>query len=387
MAAALRRRHASEQIEDPEYVRFLEKYNNVVSPHHPYGNASSRSVGRFISIAGAVAIICIITIANKGGSSSLGTQQNLVLVTFYPQAVSRRVREYAGQTELLVTDENRDVVDAIRTTIAMENNLKNSGRFNAKNKRRRKQGITGILLSFSNWISSFGDSGEENGNDFLSGEVVLNAMDYRGMREYLANHGSRCFESKMQNDAMTNIVLHIFDKLVNKYENGVDKNELSGASWNRAIQICAWCLMLNGDARGFIQHGTKIKVKNSSNDLNSILEDARISGAGMALKQSTTADLSAQYLLSPLFVLPADIHGNPTPDSTMTAKDVLAWLIEFPSNIPFPNEAPRSLSESISHKEITIDKSTNRHEVINQNNIYLSLNSVLTSAESSRSFR
>jgi len=344
-------------------------------------------MGRFISIVSAVAMIFIIIIANKGGSSTSGTQQNLVLVTFYPHAVSRRVNEYAGQTELLVTDDNRDVVDAIRTTIAMENNLKNSGRFNAKIRRKRKQGITGILLSFSNWISSFGDSGEENGKDFLPGEVVLKSMDYREMREYLSDHGSRCFESKVLNDAMKNIVLHVFDKLVNRYENGVDTNEHSAASWNRAVQICAWCVMLNGDARGFIEHGTKIKMKYSSNDLNSILEDARISGAGIALKKSTTGDLSARYLLSPLFVLPADIHGDSTPDSTITAKDVLAWLIDLPSNIPFPNEVPRSLSKLISQNEITIDESSKSHIFFNENATFLCLKSEFSSAESSWSFR
>ncbi len=390
MAASLRRRHAPEQVEDPEYTRFLEKYYSVVSPNHPYGNASSRSLGRLISIASAFAMVLIIVIATKGENGSSGTQQNLVLVTFYPQAVSSRVNEYVGQTELLVTDENRDVVDAIRTTIAMENNLKDSGKFTARNRRRRKRGIVGILLSIANWIASFRDLREENNKDFIAGEVVLKSLDYRGMREYLADHGSRCFEVEGRSDAMKNSILHIFDNLVNRNEGGIDNNKPYDASWNRAVQICAWCLMVNGDARGYIEHGTKINLKYSSNDLNSILEDARISGAGIALKQTKTRDLShhiENYLLSPIFVLPADIDGNSTPDSTMIAKGVLTWLIEFPSNIPFPNEAPRSLLKLFSRKGKTLYKSTNRRKICDESDAFLCLDSKLSSAEASSSIR
>ena len=154
--------------DDEHYDAFAEQYNAVISNTLSSSRKSSNTshtatLGILFTIGIAVLLLLFASPLLKGTSSA--DDRNLKLITVYPRSVSERIHTTEGQTELLVTDDNRDVVDVIRTTIGMINNLKRN--------RRKKGGIMGIVLGMVNFISSLGKPAENS----QTGEVLVEAYD------------------------------------------------------------------------------------------------------------------------------------------------------------------------------------------------------------------
>jgi len=137
-------------------------------------------------------------------------RQDLKLITIYPHQITSQIHKLKSQTELLITETNREAINAIRIGIAMSNNLHYHHNTNAKSTnnngsriRKRKKGIAGILLGISNYITSLRSSSSnvdvnvEEG--YILGEAVLEAYDEIMIRNYLVEYGGRC-SSNNQSD-------------------------------------------------------------------------------------------------------------------------------------------------------------------------------------------
>ena len=273
-------------------------------------------------------------------------RKDLKLITIYPHSLPHNlIHEMNGQTELLITNANQNVVNAIRTTIGMTNNLSGHNNDNSHTGRRRKKGgIVGLLLGLSNYIahlleeessssssSSSSIMKEEASSTILPGDVILEAYDKVMVRNYLVKYGGKC--SSYQDDHQDNqheeedggrdtynIILFRYDELHTLMEEAstVDDNIFLDALWNRIIQLFTWCQFVNEDAQGYIAFDTPIIGKDST--LQAKLEEARVNGVGVAMKYSSHDDgdkndhISQQVITddgggvhySPLFVLPRD---------------------------------------------------------------------------------
>ena len=258
------------------------------------------------------------------------------------------------------TDDNRKAVSAIRTSIGMANNLRYNG--NKFRRKRRKGGVVGMLLGISNFIARRLSSNDGQDTSLVPGEVVLDSYDDVKIRRYLVDHGEQCSQQHQQNsnNPIANSVLMRYDEVTASMTRIEDGKQQLDALWNYATQLFSWCQLVNRDARGYLAHGTPIRmmVGNSESDtttsLQEMLEEARLKDIGIAVQQTTndndasqSADKKITY--GPLFVLPGgsaskdvarkilySILEEDAPPSLMHANPLLflfdeGWLQEWPA--------------------------------------------------------
>ena len=333
---------------------FAKHYNNATK--HSRGIFGASSQCRFLALLllffTTIISTAIIIIQYRSSSHHDNTliRKDLKLITFYPHSLPHNlIHEMNGQTELLITNDNRNVVNAIRTSIGMANNLllvqynKNN---NNQGRRRKKGGIVGVLLGISNFIAnlieeeSSSSSSMKEEASIIPGDVILEAFDKVKIRNYLVKYGGKCSsyhdhqdnEHEEDDEDTYNTILLRYDELhtLMKEKATVDDNALLDALWNRIIQLFTWCQFVNEDAQGYIAFDTSIIGKDST--LQATLEEARVNGVGIAMKyQSHNGDNNddniSQHLMaddeggihySPLLVLP---HCDSS--STDIAREIL----------------------------------------------------------------
>ena len=318
---------------------FAKHYNNATK--HSSGIFGASSQCRFLALLLLFFVIiistAIIIIQYRSSSHHDNTliRKDLKLITIYPHSLPHNlIHEMSGQTELLITNDNRNVVNAIRTSIGMANNLllvqydKNN---NNQGRRRKKGGIVGVLLGLSNFIANLiaeESSSMKEEASIIPGDVTLEAFDKVKIRNYLVKYGGKCSlyhdhqdsEHKDDGEDTYNTILLRYDELhtLMKERATVDDNNLLDVLWNRIIQLFTWCQFVNEDSHGYIAFGTSIIGKDST--LQATLEEARVNGVGIAMKyqphddndgnndddisQQTIADDEGGIHYSPLFVLP-----------------------------------------------------------------------------------
>lgn len=332
------KRNADNNGDDEHYDAFAEQYNAVISNTLSSSRKSSNTshtatLGILFTIGIAVLLLLFASPLLKGTSSA--DDRNLKLITVYPRSVSERIHTSEGQTELLVTDDNRDVVDVIRTTIGMINNLKRN--------RRKKGGIMGIVLGMVNFISSLGKPAENS----QTGEVLVEAYDVLKMRQYLLKYGNQC----LGDSGAENNILQRYDELVSSLKSTDEYDKKIGdASWNKVVQLFAWCQFANGDARGYVSHGLK------GTGLQQHLENARLNGVGISAKQSTGSGEVNEVQYTPLFVMPAWNDDGSFRISNSIAKEILQSHLE---STPTPKEEFRPLLFEI--RDVDLQLAKERH--------------------------
>ena len=313
---------------------FAKHYNDATKQSRGFFGASSQCpllalLLLFFTIIISTAIIIIQYRSSSHHDNTL-IRKDLKLITIYPHSLPHNlIHEMSGQTELLITNDNRNVVNAIRTSIGMANNLQYN-KNNNQGRRRKKGGIVGVLLGLSNFIANLIEeesSSMKEEASIIPGDVILEAFDKVKIRNYLVKYGGRCSsyhdhqdnEHEEDDEDTYNTILLRYDELhtLMKEKATVDDNALLNALWNRIIQLFTWCQFVNEDAQGYIAFDTSIIGKDST--LQATLEEARVNGVGIAMKyqshdgdgdnddyisQQTIADDEGGIHYSPLFVLP-----------------------------------------------------------------------------------
>lgn len=247
------------------------------------------------------------TLFNRNNSST--HRRDLKLITIYPHHITSQIHNLKSQTELLITDSNKEAINAIRIGIAMSNNLHYHHTTNAKfnnnsgrTRKRKKKGVAGILLGISNFITTLRSSSNnddvnvEEEKGYITGEVVLEPYDEVMIRNYLVEFGGRCSSNHSDGDVENrdinnneNTILKRYDEASTLIQTTADDTNLhKDILWNHIIQLFTLCQFINNDARGYIAFNTTTLSK-SSKDQVSIqerLEESRLNGVGMAMKES-----------------------------------------------------------------------------------------------------
>ena len=253
-------------------------------------------------------------------------RQDLKLITIYPQHITSQIHNLKSQTEVLITETNKEAIDAIRIGIGMSNNLHyhHTAKSNNINRIRKskKKGIAGILLGISNYITSLRSSSgnnvdlnveEEEG--YIPGEIVLEPYDEIMIRNYLVEFGSRCSSnhSDGEEENAENTILKRYDEKSTLMQTATATTDdmYKDILWDHIIHLFTLCQFINNDARGYIAFNTT--KSNGGKDQLSIqerLEESRLNGVGLVMKQSDNdssgmledGDDSLHY--ASLFVIP-----------------------------------------------------------------------------------
>ncbi|KAL7526161.1 hypothetical protein ACHAWF_001653 [Thalassiosira exigua] len=242
----------------------------------PFSSLSTMPLAILASFATVATFLTLLAVVSSrwnssGSSADAATKpRDLNLLTIYPPEVSNSIRSIEGRTDVLVTDANRGAVDAVRTAIEMEHELR------ARKRRRRKGGWIGALLALSNFIAGLG---AEEDPEVPEGDVVLHAYGDVEMREYLIERGGRC--SANGEGGGESAVLRRYDSLMSLRD---DEATGGASSWRDAWRLFAWCQFANGDARGYVAHGTRVRPSPANEEdagLRRVLEGARADGLGV----------------------------------------------------------------------------------------------------------
>jgi len=270
---------------------------------------------------------------NYSNSSRSKHRQDLKLITIYPHQITSQINKLKSQTELLITDSNREAINAIRIGIAMSNNLHShhdrKSNNNGSRIRKRKKGVVGILLGISNYITSLRSSSSnvdvnvEEG--YIPGEVVLEAYDEIMIRNYLVEFGSRCSSNHSDGEdgdvhsSKENTILKRYDEISTLIQTRDDTDMYKDTLWNHIIQLFTLCQFINNDARGYIAFNTTISKPIGGKDMTKVsiqerLEECRLNGVGMMVKQSDD-DTDSLHMMengedslhyASLFVIPSE---------------------------------------------------------------------------------
>ncbi len=190
---------------------------------------------------------------------------NLKVITVYPWPIAKTIHHIEGQTELLISNDNREGVEAVRTSIAMANSL------------RRKRRHRNLLLRITNVIAAIltsRQSGSVDDTNSNNGDVELEAYGEAKMREYLLEHGEKCsFDDHHRgkgsgSGSISSDIIQLIDSIYssnNEVNNEIENNFV----WDVVIRLFTWCQISNGDARGYITHGTFLNMQH-------VLEDCRL---------------------------------------------------------------------------------------------------------------
>ena len=199
--------------EEEEMELFAKHYKQVTANNSV---SQCRTVLLFVIGIIILALTLVILQYNPSQSQTFSNnndaiqRQDLKLITIYPHQITSQIHNLKSQTELLITDSNKEAIDAIRIGIAMSNNLHyhhhNIKSTNNSNRiRKRKKGVVGVLLGISNFITTLRSSSSSSSNvaeeaqGYIPGEVVLVAYDEIMIRNYLVDFGGKC-SSNHQSD-------------------------------------------------------------------------------------------------------------------------------------------------------------------------------------------
>jgi hypothetical protein len=229
---------------------------------------------------------------------------NLKVITVYPWPIAKTIHHIEGQTELLISNDNREGVEAVRTSIAMANSL------------RRKRRHRNLLLRITNVIAAILTSRQSGSVDDTSsnnGDVELEAYGEAKMREYLLEHGEKCsFDDhhgkSNGSGSISSDIIQLIDSIYssnNEVNNEIENNFV----WDVVIRLFTWCQLFNGHARGYITHGTFLNMQH-------VLEDCRLKGVGVI---ADTAQSMNGLHYSPLFIIPSQSENN---DGARSSRDV-----------------------------------------------------------------
>ena len=173
---------------------------------------------------------------------------------------------------------------------------------NSRIRKRKKKGVAGILLGISNFITSLRSSNdftnveEEEGYN-IPGDIVLEPYDEIMIRNYLVDFGGRCSSNNHSDDenidvhsSNENTILKRYDEISTLIQTTTDDTNLhKDILWNHIIQLFTLCQFINDDARGYIAFNTTLSKSNGKDQVSSIqerLEESRLNGNGMVVKQS-----------------------------------------------------------------------------------------------------
>ena len=289
----------NETTEDDEMELFAKHYKQATANN---SISQCRTVLLILVIGITILAFTFVILQHTSSQQTLNSssihRQDLKLITIYPQHITSQIHNLKSQTELLITDSNREAVNAIRIGIGMSNNLHYHHRkSNSRIKKRKKKGVAGILLGISNFITtlrSSNDSVVEEG--YIPGEVVLEAYDEIMIRNYLVEFGSRCSSNHSDGEEgnAENTILKRYDEISTLIQTTTDDTDMhKDVLWNHIIQLFTLCQLTNNDARGYIAFNTTTLSK-SSKDTTQVsiqrLEESRLNGVGMIVKQADDND-------------------------------------------------------------------------------------------------
>ncbi len=290
MSGRLRQRHIHHSNDETR-----NDFNDVQTTaiYNPNSKSADHKLSLLHLLIGfGLVVILYIQFSSKADSAASETNNNLKLITVYPWPAAATIHNIEGQTELLISNDNREAVAAIRTTIGMANSL------------RRKRRPKSILLKFTSFIARL--SGSENRNN-SDGDIELESYGEVKIRQYLLNHGEKCHDAIFQRYA------EIIDSIIS----AGDDHERINSLWVHAVSLFTWCQFANEDARGYIAHGTLLKS-------NQILEESRLKGFGIIGDDAPSSD---EMHYSQLFVTP-----NRTGDLSMEVLQAYLTRSPFPDS-------------------------------------------------------
>lgn len=287
-----------------------ERHNSELNNAHfttTYKPKSKSAAGRLafwpllLIGVGLVVILCT-QFSSRSNSAASEQNYNLKLITVYPWPIADTIHNIEGQTELLISNDNREAVEAVRTSIKMANSL--------RRRRRHKN----LLLKFTNFIASLGsqDSNESKNN----GDVELESYGEAKIRQYLVEHGEKC---SGDNDYAINLR---YVELIDSIMSAGDDNQRINSLWAHAVNLFTWCQLANEDTRGYITHGTFLKTQQ-------ILDESRLKGLGV-IADDTPATEGMHY--SQLFVIPSQT----TVDASITRDLSMEMLHTYLTDSPYP---------------------------------------------------
>lgn len=294
MSGLLRQRHVHHSNDETRNDDFNDvQITTIYNPKSKSGVHKLNLVHLFIGFG--LVVILYIHFSSNANSSASEPNNNLKLITIYPWPLAATIHEIEGQTELLISNDNRESVGAIRTTIGMANSL------------RRKRRPKSILLKFTSFIARLG-SEDSNKSD---GDIELEPYGEVKIRQYLLDNGEKC------NDA----IFQRYGELIDSIMSAGDDHERISSLWAHAVSLFTWCQFANEDARGYITHGTFLKSHH-------ILEESRLKGIGIIGDDTPSSD---EMHYSQLFVIP-----NRTRDFSMEVLHAYLTQSPFPDSMENP---------------------------------------------------
>ena len=314
MSSLLRQRHSHHHSNNETHKDELNAAGNITTT--TTYNAKSKSAFHKISlwpllIGIALVVILCLQMSSKTSSATSERKNDLKIITVYPWPIAATIHHIEGQTELLISNDNREAVGAIRTTIGMANSL--------RRRRRHKS----ILLKFTSFIASLG-SQDSNKSD---GDIELESYGEAKIREYLLERGEKCL---VDND---NTVFHRYGELIDLIVSAGDNDKKRiNSLWDDVTSLFTWCQFANEDARGYIKHGTFLKT-------HQMLEESRLKGIGI-IRDDTTSTGGMHY--SQLFIIP--IQTNDASMSRDLSMEILhSYLTESSPRDSFTNSPKETL--------------------------------------------
>eukprot|EP00986_Skeletonema_menzelii_P002741 scaffold771_cov147-Skeletonema_menzelii.AAC.9 len=294
MPGLLRQRHTHHSNNERQNSE-LNDTHFTTTTYNPKSKSADRGLALWPLLLIGVGVVFLCSRANSAASEH---SHNLKLITVYPWPIAATIHNIEGQTELLISNDNRKAVEAVRTTIKMANSL-----------RRRKRHKS-LLLKFTNFIASLGSQDSNKSNN---GDVELESYGEAKIRKYLLEHGEKC--SGDNGDA----IVHRYVELIDSIVSAGDDNERINSIWAYAVNLFTWCQFANEDARGYVTHGTFLKT-------HQILEESRLTGVGI-IGGDTPATDGMHY--SQLFVIPSQTNDSSISRDLMTEM-LHTYLTEFP---------------------------------------------------------
>ena len=329
MPTTLRQRHghhndeSSPHHQQQQRININNEYDDVNESSIIYNPKKTNASSLIIKIApwslvfGVLGLILLLhqgvdwsrgTMPSSATTQAQDTNNNLKLITVYPWPIAKTIHHIEGQTELLISNDNREGIDAVRTSIAMANSL------------RRKRRHRNLLLRITNVIAAILTSRRQSGSvddtSSNNGDVELEAYGEAKMREYLLEHGEKCsFDDDHHrgkssgSGSISSDIIQLIDSIYSS-NNEVNNDEIeNNFVWDVVIRLFTWCQLFNGHARGYITHGTFLNIQH-------VLEDCRLRGVGVI---ADTAQSMNGLHYSPLFIIPSQSENN---DGARSSRDV-----------------------------------------------------------------
>ena len=311
MTGRLRQRHTHHSHSNNERHNSELDYAHFTATYDPKSKSAADRLAFWPLLligAGLVVILCT-QFSSSSRSNSAASEQNynLKLITVYPWPIAANIHNIEGQTELLISNDNREAVEAVRTSIKMANSL--------RRRRRHKN----LLLKFTNFIASLGSQdGNESKNN---GDVELESYGEAKIRQYLLEHGEKCLGDN--GDAIYQRYAELIDSIMSVG----DDNERINSLWDHAVNLFTWCQLANEDTRGYITHGTFLKTQQ-------ILDESRLKGVGIFADDTPATD-GMHY--SQLLVIPSQTANDASISRDSSMEMIHTYLTESPSP-PSPQE-------------------------------------------------